>query len=267
LLQLLFCSYYSFSTKYRSFYEVKGETMTEQGSPDSRKSKVKLPPQVIPRRPVEERIHDFLPVSLGFDESSAVAEAERCLSCPKQPCVTACPLHNDIPTAMRHIAEGQFIEAAAVYRNTSTMPYICSRVCPQENLCEGACVLGKRSQPVALGALERFVTDYARTHTVQATPEHRGASGKSVAVIGTGPAGLSVADRLLKLGHTVTLYEAWPHPGGWLAYATCSLLPRENRGQAEAFLTRHPGWRLQRDHVFTPLQGGDGFYLALLQRS
>src|SRR5690606_29899350 len=131
----------------------------------------------------------------------------------------ACPLSNDIPTAMHHIAEGRFLEAAAVYRATSPFPEICSRVCPQENLCEGACVLGKHGQPVALGMLERFVTDYQREIAPETVvPLRAPSSGKRVAVVGTGPAGMSVAHWLLELGHAVTLYEAWPAPGGWLTY-------------------------------------------------
>lgn len=194
--------------------------------PADRKRKAKLPPQILPTRPVEERVHDFAEIKLGFDAETAQAEADRCLFCPKQPCVTACPLDNDIPTAMQLIAEGKFDDAAAVYRQTSTMPEVCARVCPQDNLCEGACVLSKRGQPVALGALERFVSDYARTQGYQ--PAAGDASGKTVGVIGAGPAGLSAAYRLLEKGHGVTLYEAWPHAGGWLTYAIPTYkLPRD----------------------------------------
>lgn len=184
-----------------------------------RKKKILLPPQFVPFRSPEVRIHDYDPIVLDFDAATAIAEADRCIDCPKQPCVVACPIGNDIPLAMRLISQGQFVEAAQVYHRTSTLPEICSRVCPQENLCEGACVLGKRGTPVALGTLERFVTDYARINAPEAVRSHPGApTGKSIAVIGTGPAGMSTARRLLEMGHAVTLYEAWPYAGGWMTY-------------------------------------------------
>ncbi|MBN2303049.1 MAG: NAD(P)-dependent oxidoreductase [Anaerolineae bacterium] len=202
-----------------------------------RKQKAKLPPQVVPMRSAEERIHDFEQIKLGFDEQAAITEASRCLFCPKQACVVACPLDNDIPTAMKLIGEGKFIDAAAVYQDTSTLAEVCSRVCPQDNLCEGACVLGKRGQAVALGALERFVTDYARVHG--APPERPASTGKKVAVVGAGPAGLSVAQRLLEKGHAVTLYEAWPWAGGWLTYAIPTYkLPRDVVNDKITFLER-----------------------------
>ena len=194
--------------------------------PADRKRKAKLPAQELPIRPVEERIHDFDEIKLGFDTDTAMAEADRCIFCPKQPCVVACPLDNDIPTAMALIAEGKFIDSAAVYESSSTLAEICARVCPQDNLCEGACVLGKRGQAVALGALERFVSDYARVHGTR--PQAGPSTGKTVGVIGAGPAGLSAAQRLLEKGHGVTLYEAWPSAGGWLTYAIPTYkLPRD----------------------------------------
>jgi glutamate synthase (NADPH/NADH) small chain len=194
--------------------------------PTDRKRKAKLPPQELPIRSVEERVHDFEEIKLGFDETTAQSEADRCIFCPKQPCVVACPLDNDIPSAMQLIAQGKFLDAAAVYESTSTLAEICSRVCPQDNLCEGACVLGKRGQAVALGALERFVMDYARVHGSR--PQAGPSTGKTVGVIGAGPSGLSVALRLLEKGHDVTLYEAWPSAGGWLTYAIPTYkLPRD----------------------------------------
>jgi glutamate synthase (NADPH/NADH) small chain len=204
--------------------------MTEKNptSKTARSAKIRLFSQPVASRTTEERVRDFGPIMLSFDEAGAKAEADRCIGCPRQPCVEACPFSNDIPTAMRYISEGQFLEAAAVYQATSTLPEICSRVCPQESLCEGACVLGKRGHAVALGALEQFVMDYAHAHANQSLHAPRPApTNKSVAIIGTGPAGLSAAQRLLEKGHAVTLYEAWPHPGGWLTYAVPTYkLPR-----------------------------------------
>ena len=191
-----------------------------------RKAKTKLPPQPVRSRPAEERIHDFAPVKISYDAEEARAEASRCLLCPNQACTVACPLSNDIPSAMRLISEGKFIDAAAVYQATSTLPDVCSRVCPQDNLCEGACVLGKHGQAVALGALERFVSDYARVHAGPVTLPP--STGSRVAVVGAGPAGLSAAQRLRERGHEVTCYESMPAAGGWLAYAIPTYkLPRE----------------------------------------
>jgi len=200
-----------------------------------RKSKVRLDPQPVPIRPPEARIRDFEPEKLAYDPQAAMAEATRCLLCPKQPCVDACPIHNNIPAAMRLIAEGQFVEAAQVYRTTSTLPEVCSRVCPQEVLWDGACVLGKRGSPVALGALERFVTDVAPADAAAVTRSP--STGKRVAVVGAGPAGLTVTQRLLERGHSVTVYEAWPAAGGWMTYTIPTYkLPRELIHAKIAFL-------------------------------
>lgn len=182
-----------------------------------RKAKAQLAPQPVPVRSPAERVGDFEAVKPGYDSDMAMAEAARCLFCPKQPCVEACPLHNDIPSVMRLVSEGDFAGAVEIYRTHSTMPEICARVCPQENLCEGACVLGKRGTPLAIGAIECFVTDVMRDrlHAVPNVPR----TGKQVAIVGAGPAGLSVAQRLLERGHDVTLYEAFAAAGGWLMYA------------------------------------------------
>ncbi len=179
-----------------------------------------IPRQPVAKQPPEERIHNFDEVYLGYDEDTAMLEASRCLQCPSpQACTLGCPLHNDIPLAMWLVSQGDFIGAANVYRRTSNLPEICGRVCPQEVLCQGSCVQGKADLPVYLGKIEAFVTDYQRR--VQGgipLPYMEPDTGFRVAVVGSGPAGLACAEELRKRGHSITVYEAWPKPGGLLYY-------------------------------------------------
>jgi glutamate synthase (NADPH/NADH) small chain len=168
-----------------------------------------------PKRPPGERVGDLREIYSEFDEATARAQAARCIQCPNPLCMSGCPLANRIPEWMALTAQGLFLEAAAVSRATSNLPEICSRVCPQEKLCEGACILNARTEPVAIGAVERFINEYAFKHgdvgVVQAP-----ANGRKVAVIGSGPGGLACADELAQLGYGVTIFEAQPIPGGLL---------------------------------------------------
>jgi glutamate synthase (NADPH) small chain len=184
----------------------------------NRKARMSLPFEGRQLRPVSERIKDFDEVIVPFDEKRAVEEATRCLHCPDPaPCQKACPAHNDISFALLLIEQGRFLDAAQVYRQTSSIPEICSRVCPHEHLCEGACVRNKRGEPVLTGALEAFVADYERKTTdISLTPGI--STGRKVAVIGAGPAGLACAERLVGYGHWVTIFDAKPAPGGLLTY-------------------------------------------------
>jgi glutamate synthase (NADPH) small chain len=169
-------------------------------------------------RPPEERICDFEDVVISLSAEQAMLEAGRCIQCPDPtPCMKACPAHNNIPEAMWLIEQGRFVEAAELYRQTSSMPEICGRVCPQEQLCGGSCPHGKVNEAVMTGPLEVFVADYQRQ--VEGVEIPRGAaSGKKVAIIGAGPAGLSCAEQLVQRGHQVTIYEAMPAAGGLLTY-------------------------------------------------
>jgi len=168
-----------------------------------------------PKRVAAERVADFLEIYAQYDEATVREQASRCIQCPHPLCVQGCALHNRIPEWLALAAQGRFLEAAAISRSTSNLPEICARVCPQERLCEGACILNSKSDPVAIGAVERFINDYALDHhaveVVVAPP-----NGCKVAVIGSGPGGLACADELAQLGYDVTIFESLLIPGGLL---------------------------------------------------
>jgi glutamate synthase (NADPH) small chain len=173
----------------------------------------------LPLRPAGERLLDFDEVVIRLDEEWAMYEAQRCIHCPDPaPCQKACPAGNDISYTVWLIENGQFVQAAGIYRQTSSLPEVCGRICPQERLCEGACVRGKKGQlPVPTGALETFSTHYERRTRGVSIPVGK-FTGKKVAIIGGGPAGLACAEQLVRRGHWATIFEARPAPGGLLIY-------------------------------------------------
>ncbi len=187
-------------------------------APVRRSDRFRIEPSPLPKRQPEDRVHNWDEVFLGFLPAVAAREASRCLECEHAPCVSACPLHNKIPDAMFLIAEGRFAEAALKFLETSNMPDVCGRICPQEKLCEGACVLSTATEPVRIGKLEAFCVDYLREHYAHPAPVSLPRTGYEVAVVGAGPAGLAVAEELSKCGHNVTIFDAWPRPGGLLLY-------------------------------------------------
>ena len=193
-----------------------------------RRARMRVPYLDIDHRSAQERVCDFNDVTIPMDPERAMLEASRCIHCPDPaPCVVACPTHNDIPSAMWLIEQGQFLEAAKLYRQTSSLPEICGRVCPHEQLCQGSCVRNKTHEPVLTGALEVFVTDYERQAQGSDIPS-AASSGKKVAVIGAGPAGLACAEQLVQKGHAVTIFDAKPAPGGLLLYGIPNFkLPKE----------------------------------------
>ena len=167
----------------------------------------------------DERIRSFQEVTEGYTEDMAIREAMRCLRCRKHPCVNACPLHMRIPEFIGKVAEGDYESAAAVIRSCSPMPAICSRVCPQENQCEGHCVRGERGEPVRIGLLERFVIDRCEDVSANGNEQNYDETGKhKVAVIGAGPAGIACAEALSDKGYAVTIVEATEQLGGVMLY-------------------------------------------------
>jgi glutamate synthase (NADPH/NADH) small chain len=186
--------------------------------PKDVKERMKIPRQVMPEQDPHERVRNFYEVPMGYSPEQAMAEAKRCIQCRKPLCVGGCPVNIDIPWFIRLVGEGKFLEAARKVKETNGLPAVCGRVCPQEDQCERVCVVGKKNEPVSIGRLERFVADYEREHGEMAVPEIPRWTGKKVAVVGAGPAGLTVAGDLVKKGHKVTVFEALHVAGGVLMY-------------------------------------------------
>lgn len=185
-----------------------------------RKARLRIPAPRLDYRPVEDRTRDFEEACLGFSLESAQNEASRCVECPDpQGCVLACPLQNDIPTAMWEICQGNILAAAEIFRQTSNFPELCGRLCPDECLCAGSCGVGKFHPDIRLGRLEAFVADYQRKSMggIPIPPVQK-STGMQVAVVGSGPAGLTTAEELSKLGHKVTVFEMRGRAGGTLIY-------------------------------------------------
>ncbi|WP_088187275.1 NADPH-dependent glutamate synthase [Desulfosporosinus sp. FKA] len=177
----------------------------------------KIPRHEMPCQDSKVRAHNFEEVALGYTKEMAVEEAQRCLQCKKPLCRTGCPVEVLIPDFIKQIAEENFEEASKVLKIKNSLPAICGRVCPQESQCESKCILGIKGEPVAIGRLERFAADYGMK-SKKAEMEKTEPSGKRVAIIGAGPAGLACAGDLAKAGHAVTIFEALHVAGGVLMY-------------------------------------------------
>ncbi len=182
------------------------------------KTGTKVPRHKMPEQDPILRSKNFNEVNLGYSPETALAEANRCLQCKKPKCVEGCPVNIDIPGFIQLVQQENFCEAAWKIKEYNALPAICGRVCPQENQCEGSCILGKKFEPVAIGHLERFVADYDRESGSCYLPAKEPPTGKKIACIGCGPSSLTVAGDLIKLGHEVTIYEAFHTGGGVLAY-------------------------------------------------
>ena len=171
----------------------------------------------MPTQAPEVRAHNFNEVATGYSEETALDEALRCLNCPKMPCVSGCPVNIHIPEFIAKIRENDFEGAYQVIQQTSSLPAVCGRVCPQELQCESKCVRGIKGEPVGIGRLERFVADWHNAHSSEA-PKAAPSNGHRVAVVGSGPSGLTCAGDLAKKGYKVTVYEALHTAGGVLVY-------------------------------------------------
>ncbi|MCS7247686.1 MAG: NADPH-dependent glutamate synthase [Anaerolineales bacterium] len=172
----------------------------------------------MPKQPVEVRRRNFEEVALGYDAKLAMEEASRCIQCKKPGCVEKCPVEVDIPGFIQAIAEGDFERGVRILKAKNSLPSVCGRVCPQETQCEGGCALHRKAGQIAIGRLERFLGDWEAAQPDFMLPEVAPPTGKRVAVVGGGPAGLTVAGDLVKLGHEVTIFEALHKVGGVLVY-------------------------------------------------
>ena len=184
--------------------------------------------QAMPEQEPRVRARNFEEVPLGYTPAMAMAEAARCLQCKNPLCVQGCPVGVDIPAFVNHIAEGTFDLAIGKIWERNGLPAVCGRVCPQEIQCEGNCILGRKGEPVGIGNLERFAADWERANHVCELPQREKSTGKKVAVVGSGPSGLTVAGDLILKGHEVTIFEAFHKPGGVLVYGIPEFrLPKE----------------------------------------
>ncbi len=197
----------------------------------------------MPKQDPKMRIQNFDEVALGYTREQALREASRCLQCKKAFCVEGCPVDIDIPAFIAKIKEGDFMGAIHKIKEKNSLPAVCGRVCPQEEQCEEKCILGKKKDPVAIGRLERFVADYEFDKGEVRAPKLPEPTGKKVAVIGAGPAGLTVAGELCKMGHGVTVFEALHAPGGVLVYGIPEF--------------RLPKWIVQRESDYIRKLGAD----------
>jgi glutamate synthase (NADPH/NADH) small chain len=207
----------------------------------------------MPRQNPKERAKNFNEVALGYSDEQAQYEANRCIQCPKRPCVSGCPVNVDIPEFIKAIRDNDMPEAVRILKGKNALPGICGRVCPQESQCEQVCTLAKREAPIAIGRLERYVADWERENQPatekQSTDDKPKPTGKRVAVVGSGPAGLTAAADLAKMGYSVTIFEALHVGGGVLMYGIPEFrLPKEIV-QAEVDYVKSLGVELVLDAV------------------
>ncbi len=216
---------------------------------DEQLIKIKIPRQDMPEQDPKLRKFNFLEVPYGYTAELAGIEADRCLQCKVPKCVEGCPVGIDIPSFIRLIREGKYVAASRKIKESNSLPAITGRVCPQEDQCEAMCVVGALDKPVAIGRLERFVADYERNINAVEIPDKMPPSGKKVAVIGSGPAGLTAAADLVKMGHAVTIFESLHEAGGVLTYGIPEFRLPKNIVKSEVNYLKNLGVKIEFDAV------------------
>ena len=211
--------------------------------------KLNLNREPMPRQDPKVRGKNFNEVALGYSAEQAKAEASRCIQCPKHPCIDGCPVEIDIPGFIKAVLDGDMPEAVRILKDKNSLPGICGRVCPQETQCEEVCTIAKKGAPIAIGRLERYVADWERANIGSSTPPLPPSTGKRVAVVGSGPAGLVAAADLAKLGHSVTIFEALHVAGGVLMYGIPEFRLPKAIVQAEVNYVASLGVKIELDSV------------------
>lgn len=219
------------------------------------KPKIDLNRVAMPRQEPKVRGRNYNEVALGYTEEMALQEANRCIQCPRRPCVDGCPVNVDIPDFIQAIRDNDMPQAVRILKGKNSLPGICGRVCPQETQCEQVCSLAKKGAPIAIGRLERYVADWERSHatSLASAPDLPPSTGKKVAVIGSGPAGLTCAADLARLGHSVTMFEALHVAGGVLVYGIPEFRLPKSIVQGEVDYVKSLGVDLRLDSVMGKL--------------
>ncbi len=205
--------------------------------------------RAMPKQEPFERVRNFDEVALGYTEKLAQEEASRCLGCKKPVCIGGCPVAIDIPGFIKCIVEGDFATGVKKIKETNALPAVCGRVCPQEDQCEKVCVLGKKGEPVAVGRLERFLADWEAASGETETPAIARPTGKRIAIVGAGPAGITVANDLALLGHDVTIFEALHDAGGVLTYGIPEFRLPKSIVRREVEYVKSLGVKLYTDYI------------------
>jgi glutamate synthase (NADPH/NADH) small chain len=235
--------------KTETYKKVEEELLSQQTILKEGEKKPKIPRQIMPQQSAKSRRNNFKEVPFGYTVEQAQREATRCIQCKKPLCYEGCPVNIDIPAFIKLIGEGDYIGAARKIKETNGLPAVCGRVCPQEDQCEKVCIVGKKSDPVCIGNLERFVADYEREHGDDYIPDIPEKTGHKIAVVGSGPAGLTVAGDLAKKGHEVTIFETLHKAGGVLVYGIPEFRLPKSIVESEVNYLRKLGVKIELDFV------------------